>query len=218
MPDVVNDIIGSGNAPVQLPPNMREARQFAYYASVAFLVFALIWGLLGLWEILRGLFWASWLWGGIFFMIYIISAIFYFVFALISIICAKKIKQRIITPIDQYRFDEAKNNTVIWIILGFIFGGVIPGILLVLAYIKFDEQLMVAPQQVFCPNCRTPARYVPQYQRYYCDRCQQYVPPPQTAPYQQQGPPPSYPQQQPAYSQPPPQQQPAYPQEQQPPY
>ncbi|HUI38538.1 MAG TPA: hypothetical protein VLY85_02795, partial [Thermoplasmata archaeon] len=44
----------------------------------------------------------------------------------------------IIQMVDRGQYDAAKNKTIIWMILGFIFGWIIVGIFLLLAYLKFD--------------------------------------------------------------------------------
>jgi len=41
--------------------------------------------------------------------------------------------------VDERRYAEAKSKTLIWMILGFIFGGIIVGVLLLIAYIKYDD-------------------------------------------------------------------------------
>ncbi len=41
--------------------------------------------------------------------------------------------------IDEGRYEDAKSKTLIWMILGIILGGFIPGIILLIAYLKFDE-------------------------------------------------------------------------------
>jgi len=41
--------------------------------------------------------------------------------------------------IDERKYGEAKSKTLTWMIVGFILGGLIPGILLLIAYIKLGE-------------------------------------------------------------------------------
>ena len=53
--------------------------------------------------------------------------------------------------IDQRKYKEAKDKTLIWMVIGFIFGGLIPGILLLLAYIKYDEVIRLSQQPVAPP-------------------------------------------------------------------
>ena len=40
--------------------------------------------------------------------------------------------------VNRHQYDAAKSKTLIWMILGFIIGGIIVGILLLVAYLKFD--------------------------------------------------------------------------------
>ena len=41
--------------------------------------------------------------------------------------------------IDQGQYQQAKSKTLIWMIIGFIFLNMIPGIILLIAYTKFDD-------------------------------------------------------------------------------
>jgi hypothetical protein len=40
--------------------------------------------------------------------------------------------------VNQHKFEQAKSKTLIWMILGFILGGLLIGIILLIAYLKFD--------------------------------------------------------------------------------
>ncbi|OYT58831.1 hypothetical protein B6U71_03725 [Euryarchaeota archaeon ex4484_178] len=55
----------------------------------------------------------------------------------------------IIKLVDERKYKEAKEKTLIWMILGFLFTGIIPGILLLMAYLKFDE--VISKQQIAPP-------------------------------------------------------------------
>jgi hypothetical protein len=122
------------------------------------------------------------------------------------------------TLVNNRQYELAKSRTLLWMILGFILGGIIIGILLLIAYIKFDPLItaqrnqqmgggqmpppgappmyaaapMAAPAPMtapsappppaaggqaapFCGTCGKPTTYVPQYGRYYCYDCKQYV-------------------------------------------
>ncbi len=46
--------------------------------------------------------------------------------------------------VDNGQYEQAKSKTIVWMIIGFIFLNMIPGIILLIAYTKFDE-LMRAP-------------------------------------------------------------------------
>jgi len=104
---------------------------------------------------------------------------------------------------DQHQYEAAKSKSLIWMIIGFILGGIIIGILILVAYLKFDPlitwqrnqatggmppaQPMMAPPPPaapvagaaaappFCPTCGKPTTFVPQYNRYYCYTCNKYV-------------------------------------------
>lgn len=41
--------------------------------------------------------------------------------------------------VDARQYEQAKSKALIWMILGFLFGGLIPGILILIAYLKFDD-------------------------------------------------------------------------------
>jgi hypothetical protein len=119
--------------------------------------------------------------------------------------------------VNNRQYEQAKSQTLVWMILGFILGGIIIGILLLIAYIKFDPLItsarnmqmgggqmppgappaygapppMMAPVPAmapaapppapgaqaapFCGTCGKATTYVPQYGRYYCYDCKQYV-------------------------------------------
>ena len=123
------------------------------------------------------------------------------------------------TMVNNRQYEQAKSRTLIWTILGFILGGIIIGVLLLVAYIKFDPlisaqrnqamgggqmpppgapPMYAAPQPMaapmapppaaappppqagaqaapFCGTCGKPTTYIPQYGRYYCYDCKQYV-------------------------------------------
>jgi len=70
------------------------------------------------------------------------------IFGIIDIIIWKQCKN-INELVDQRKYKEAKDKTLIWMILGIIIGGLIPGILLLVAYLKFDE--VISKQQAVPP-------------------------------------------------------------------
>ncbi len=96
--------------------------------------------------------------------------------------------------VDRRQYVEAKSKTLIWTILGFILGGVIIGIVLLIAYLKFDP-LIRAQMQQYPP--RQPYQQAPQQPQYQHQQPYQQAPPPQ--PVQEPQP------QQPQYQQYPPQ-------------
>jgi len=122
-----------------------------------------------------------------------------FVVELIIYLQLKKIE----VLVDQRKYVEAKSKSLIWMILGFIFGYFLVGLFVLLAYLKFDvlinwqnsqaaggmppaQPMMAAPPPAapaagaaaappFCPTCGKPTTFVPQYNRYYCYTCNKYV-------------------------------------------
>jgi len=70
----------------------------------------------------------------------IVFGIFLFIIFLVSLFIFLRIGA-LRDLVDQGRLQEAKDRTLIWMILGFIFGGVIIGILLLVAYLKFDPAI-----------------------------------------------------------------------------
>ena len=60
----------------------------------------------------------------------------------------------IIKLVDERKYKEAKEKTLIWMILGFLFTGIVPGILLLLAYLKYDD--LIKQQQTPPPEAVPP--------------------------------------------------------------
>ncbi len=68
--------------------------------------------------------------------------------------------------VDQGQYQQAKSKTLIWTIVGLIFLNIIPGIVLLIAYLKFDDLMnpsrgygyMPAPPQYATPPPQTPQR------------------------------------------------------------
>ncbi|MGC8727108.1 MAG: hypothetical protein ACP5RG_03780 [Thermoplasmata archaeon] len=72
----------------------------------------------------------------------LIMAIFTFgitiIFAIFSLLVYYESKQ-IIKLLDQRQYSQAKSKTLVWMIVGFIFSFIVVGILLLVAYLKFDD-------------------------------------------------------------------------------
>ncbi len=76
----------------------------------------------------------------------ILPAIFILIFGLIDIVIYVKMKG-LEAMVNARQYEQAKHGTLIWMIIGFILGGVIIGILLLIAYIKFDPLINAARTQ-----------------------------------------------------------------------
>jgi hypothetical protein len=79
--------------------------------------------------------------GGLGFVIF--PALILVIFGLVDIIIYIKMKS-LEAMVNNRQYDQAKHDTLIWMILGFILGGIIIGILLLIAYIKFDPLIAAA--------------------------------------------------------------------------
>jgi hypothetical protein len=73
-----------------------------------------------------------------------------FIFGVIDIIIYVKMKD-LEAKVNARQYEAAKSGTLIWMILGFILGGIIVGVLLLVAYIKFDPLINAARNQAAMP-------------------------------------------------------------------
>lgn len=95
--------------------------------------------------------------------------------------------------VNSRQYEQAKGKTLIWMILGFILGGILLGIILLIAYIKFDplinsQRAMMGgqpPQGGYPPQGGQPTYAAPPPQPGYG------APPPQAAPAPMAAPPPA---------------------------
>jgi len=129
----MNTFIASSQTPPWLPREVAEARRFAWWGQIMFLLAALLWFIIAIVEITLyasddakagrlalGMF-------GLFaIIICFVSGIF--------------LKKTVLDAIDQGRFHDARNDSVVWILIG-LFGFALPSILLVLTYVKIGDAL-----------------------------------------------------------------------------
>lgn len=156
METTIGGLIAGKAVPPWLPRNAQDARMFAYWAQIFFLLIALIWFVLGLIQIGFGIAHesAGTLMGG-------------FVMLIIAVVCGIAgifLKKSVIDDIDHGRFHDAKNGCIIWGIVG-IAALILPMILLLLAYLKLSEILSPqAPQYApYSPGAAVAQQY-PQQQ------------------------------------------------------
>jgi hypothetical protein len=76
----------------------------------------------------------------------LIWPIIIFIWGVFDIIIYVKMKS-LEALVNNRQYEQAKSQTLIWTILGFILGGIIIGILLLIAYIKFDPLINAARAQ-----------------------------------------------------------------------
>lgn len=153
--------------PPWLPASVAEARKLAYWAQLIAGVLAALFFIVG---IVNLLVWDRFL------------GMFYIVDAIIAVAFAVLLKGMLFDILDQGKFKEASERMLILGIVG-LFAAAIPGILLILGYVRMQEV------------------FQPQYQQYHPQNAT-VAPPPQGQ--QQQAPAPQYQQQ--TYQQPAPQQ------------
>ncbi len=67
----------------------------------------------------------------------LIFPFFVVIWGVVDVIIYLKMKE-IEGLVNQHQYESAKSKTLVWMILGFIIGGILLGILLLIAYLKFD--------------------------------------------------------------------------------
>lgn len=144
MPEIQETIrIEDRPAPIALPQRVSDARRFAHWGKLAFLLMALLFLLAAVVDILSWFVWYHWH--------HIPFEIFYYGAGMfIAFLGAFMVQTQIIKVIDQGRFHDAKNNTLVWMLMGFIFG-VLPGLLLLISFINFEEYEKPTPQPASAP-------------------------------------------------------------------
>lgn len=107
-----------------VPPEAETIRSLLNISSILALIFGILWIIGGILTSMT--------------IIGIFLGILLIVFGVVDLIIYTNIKP-IIDLIYQRRYREAKDKTFIWMIIGFIFGGILIGVLLLIAYLKYDE-------------------------------------------------------------------------------
>ena len=115
------------------------------------MIFGILTILLGVWYVFLFITWLALLGAiglgflSIFSTGYLIYIIVFFVFAAFDFMIFSATK-RMSAMVDAGQYIQAKSNCLTWTVLGFVLGGVLPGLLLLIAYMKFDP-LIRATQQ-----------------------------------------------------------------------
>jgi hypothetical protein len=151
-------IFAHGTTPPWLPREVAEGRKFAWWAQMMFFLTAVLWFMLAIaslaFYVARG-------GTGT-----LVVGVFGFFGMLICFLAAVFMKRTVIDAIDQGRFHDAKNDSLIWVIFGLV-GFVIPALFLILTYAKLGDALVTqAPvgYQPYAPGTvavQQPAPYVP---------------------------------------------------------
>ncbi|MGC8565214.1 MAG: hypothetical protein ACP5TO_03050 [Thermoplasmata archaeon] len=77
-------------------------------------------------------------------MMIFLSGWVFLIFGIFNLVIYYQIKS-IDNFLNQQRFFEAKNETLVWAIVGLILSGVVVGIILFIAYFKYDDLLKIYP-------------------------------------------------------------------------
>jgi hypothetical protein len=141
----LNDFLASENGPSWLPASVTEARKLIYIGHLLALVFTLIALLVGIIRLLTG---------------NLADGIGSLVLAGLGLVLIFMLKDQVFAHLDQGRFKQASDSLLVWAIVG-LFVYIIPGLVMLIGYIKLQEI------------------FQPQYQQY---QQGQGVPPGQTAP------------------------------------
>ena len=142
MNSALDTIIAPVSSPPWLPRDVAEGRRYAWWAEIMFLLWVLGWFVIAIVELTLYAFdgGASRLLIG---MIGLIAMV-------ICFLCAMFLKKTVIDAVDQGRFHDAKNDTMVWILFGFA-AFAVPSILLILTYIKLGDAI----------SAHTPVGYMP---------------------------------------------------------
>jgi hypothetical protein len=111
------------------PPEAQSIKSMLHIARILAIIFGIL-------ILLAGLAYAAFLAviGLGFLIIFPLLLIIWGVVDFVIYIQLKEIEAQV----NQHKYEQAKGKTLIWMILGFIIGGILIGILLLIAYFKFD--------------------------------------------------------------------------------
>ena len=122
----------------ELPPEARTIKSLVKASAILALIFGILVIIMGI--------------AIMFLMIGIggLVGIVWIFFGIIDLLIWKNCKE-IIEYINLRRYRKAKEKTLVWMIIGFIFGGIIIGILLLIAYIKYDNVIRLSQHPTEIP-------------------------------------------------------------------
>jgi len=134
------------------PPEAASIKTLLHIARIIALIFGIIFILIGL-ATVAALALIGFGFLGFFGILWIIWAVIDFVIYV-------ELKQ-IETMVNQHQYEAAKSKTLVWMILGFILGGIIIGILVLVAWLKFDP--LITWQRNQMQGGAPPPGYAPAY-------------------------------------------------------
>jgi len=152
-------IIAHGGTPPWLPREVAEGRKFAWWAQIMFFLMAFIWFVIAIASIV--LYVAGSAGRGT-----LLVGVFGIFAMLICFLAAVFLKRTVIDAIDQGRFHDAKNDSIVWIIFGLV-GFVLPALFMILTYAKLGDSLATQAPAGYQPyaagtvQVQQPAPYIP---------------------------------------------------------
>ncbi len=133
---VVIKMMGASTTGTYIPPDVNTVKTLNKVGGILALIFGIILIFIGALTII------------------VLVGIVPLIFGIVNIIIYLEIKQ-INSLIDQQRYVDAKNKTFVWMIIGFILSGIILGIILLIAWIKYDD-IIRAVQQSYMQQGTSP--------------------------------------------------------------
>lgn len=120
---------GAPMAAAMEPPEAQTIRSMLHIARIIALIFAIIY-------FIGGLAYTAFLFAvGLGFLAFF--PILLIIWGVVDIVIYLQLKE-IETMVNQRQYEAAKSKSLVWMIIGFILGGIIVGILVLIAYLKFD--------------------------------------------------------------------------------
>lgn len=104
----------------QLPPEVETIKDLNNIGGIISLIFGILFLVIGIITLI------------------VLVGVIFIIFAIINFVIRTNLKE-INRLIDQGEYRRAKEKEMTWMILGFILGGIIIGIILLIAYIKYDD-------------------------------------------------------------------------------
>jgi hypothetical protein len=128
-------------APISLPQRVADARRFAHWGKLMFLLVALLFLLAAGWSFMTIFFWHR----------FPVEVIYYGFGMVVAFLGAYMVQHLVIGAIDQGRFYDARSSTLVWMVLGFI-TLVLPGLFLLLAFVNLDADVQPTPAPTPIPT------------------------------------------------------------------
>src|SRR5512137_539732 len=124
MSSPVGSIIAHGGTPPWLPRDVAEGRRFAWWAQILFFLMSAVWFIIAIVSLTVFVLGSGG--GGM-----LALGVFGLLAMLMCFLSAVFLKTTVIDAIDQGRFHDAKNDSIIWILFGLL-GFILPALMLIL--------------------------------------------------------------------------------------